>query len=588
MIFLKLRETDLMNVRAKKLFPLPALIVALGLLPTGGVSAQSFANLHNFTLPSGLPSFTNTDGILPSANLILGGTTLYGTAVLGGAAGKGAVFAVNTDGSGFTNLHNFIISDGANPEAGLLLAGNTLYGTTRLGGPSGNGTVFAVRTNGTGFTNLYLFTGGNDGAYPESGLVLAGGVLYGTAVNGGSAGNGTVFCLSTNGTSFTNLHSFTATGGTGTNGDGALPFAGLALGGNTLYGTTANGGSAGNGTVFALSANGANFTNLHSFTALTAGTNEDGTVSHAAPLLVGNTLYGTTASGGSAGNGTVFSLSTSGAGFTNLHNFTALSGGINSDGANPEVGLILSGGTLYGVAGNGGAGGRGVVFCLGTSGAGFTNLHGFSALAGGNTNTDGAFPRGALVAAGGALYGTAYQGGYSANGTVFGLMESGFTVSGAVELQAFGGSSRQVRFGMSAVVGGVTNYLQTNDVVLNFAGGVAGYNLPVPPNTTHISVKTAWNLRRRQAVAFVNGAATVSFTGANRLNAGDLANGGVGIDFTDNVVSSSDYLLMLGYYLQPVNGDPNVARADVDGDGAVGSSDYLLLLGNYLQMGDSL
>ena len=49
-------------------------------------------------------------------------------------------------------------SDGAIPEAGLILSGNTLYGTTYWGGTNGNGTVFAVNTNGTGFTTLYSFT----------------------------------------------------------------------------------------------------------------------------------------------------------------------------------------------------------------------------------------------------------------------------------------------------------------------------------------------------------------------------------------------------------------------------------------------
>ena len=84
----------------------------------------------------------------------------------GGSSGNGTVFAVNTDGTGFTNLHSFTAksglastnSDGAYPSAGLILSGNTLYGTANGGGSSGNGTVFAVNTDGTGFTNLHSFT----------------------------------------------------------------------------------------------------------------------------------------------------------------------------------------------------------------------------------------------------------------------------------------------------------------------------------------------------------------------------------------------------------------------------------------------
>jgi len=65
------------------------------------------------------------------------------------------VFAVNTDGTGFTTLHSFTAggtnssgvftnSDGAYPQAGLILSGNTLYGTASSGGGSGSGTVFSL------------------------------------------------------------------------------------------------------------------------------------------------------------------------------------------------------------------------------------------------------------------------------------------------------------------------------------------------------------------------------------------------------------------------------------------------------------
>jgi uncharacterized repeat protein (TIGR03803 family) len=52
---------------------------------------------------------------------------------------------------------------------------------------------------------------------------------------------------------FTTLHSFTAVSGSGANSDGATPYAGLILSGNTLYGSASAGGGSGNGTVFSLS-----------------------------------------------------------------------------------------------------------------------------------------------------------------------------------------------------------------------------------------------------------------------------------------------------------------------------------------------
>ncbi|MDQ6631903.1 MAG: hypothetical protein M3Y82_09120, partial [Verrucomicrobiota bacterium] len=72
------------------------------------------------------------------------------------------------------------------------------------GGSSGNGTIFAINTSGTGFTNLHSFTAlsplslgvNGDGATSQAGLILSGNTLYGTAAYGGSFGNGTLFSLS--------------------------------------------------------------------------------------------------------------------------------------------------------------------------------------------------------------------------------------------------------------------------------------------------------------------------------------------------------------------------------------------------------
>ena len=170
-----------------------------------GTNGLDFSTLYSFT--------GDTDGMEPWAGVILSGDTLFGTASAGGAAGNGAVYAVSTGGSGFTNLHSFTATghtsatngDGAVPYGGLLLSGERLYGTTSAGGKSGRGTIFAINANGTGFTNLYNFTGGSDGATPAGGLLLWSNILYGTATAGGISGNGTVFSVNTNGTGFITL-----------------------------------------------------------------------------------------------------------------------------------------------------------------------------------------------------------------------------------------------------------------------------------------------------------------------------------------------------------------------------------------------
>ena len=76
---------------------------------------------------------------------------LYGTALAGNLSSTnwGIVFKINIDGSGFTNIYNFIGgSDGAGPVSTLVLNGNTFYGTTSAGGiasgAKGNGTLFSL------------------------------------------------------------------------------------------------------------------------------------------------------------------------------------------------------------------------------------------------------------------------------------------------------------------------------------------------------------------------------------------------------------------------------------------------------------
>jgi len=406
-----------MKTRVKKLFLLRVLIAGLGLTLTGRVTGQTLMTLHGFT--------NSPDGSHPSAGLILSGTTLYGTATAGGTNGQGMIFAVSANGTGYTNLYSFTGgSDGAEPNAGLILSGTTLYGTATGGGTNGAGTVFAVTTNGFNFTTLYSFTASytnssgvytnSDGANPYAGLILSGNTLYGTATVGGTNGYGTVFAVNTNGSNYTTLHNFTALFGPySTNSDGNTPYAGLILSGNTLYGTATRGGTNGYGTVFAIDTNGTGFTNLYSFTG-----GNDGASPYGGLILSGNTLYGTALAGGTNGDGTVFALNTDGLVFANLHTFA----GYPNDGAEPYVGLILSGGTLFGTAQYGGTNGYGAVFAVNTNGSNFTTLYSFTATSGSNhTNSDGAYPYAGLILSGNTLYGTAYGGGSSNLGTVFAL-----------------------------------------------------------------------------------------------------------------------------------------------------------------------
>ena len=287
-----------------------------------------FTNLYTFSRGS--------NGFNPRAGLIASGGTLYGTTF---SDGSGTIFRINTDGTGFTNLHSFNYgSDGGDPSGELLLSGNTLYGMASSGGIGQYGTIFAVNTDGTGFTNLYTFTGGAEGAAgadggnPARSLILSGGTLYGTTAYGGSNDFGTVFAINTDGTGFTNLYSFYTTMGN------YILQGEMTLSGNTLYGTGSYGGAHGTGTVFAINTDGTGFTNIHSFSTLDPNgvNNKDGAEPMGGVALLGNTLYGTTSFAGSGGEGTIYSLTISPSATNTI-----------SVSASPSAGGAVSGGGTF-------------------------------------------------------------------------------------------------------------------------------------------------------------------------------------------------------------------------------------------------
>lgn len=401
--------------------------VAISLALTEGLSAQTFTILHNFDalIPS---MYTNNDGFSPHSGLILSGKTLYGTTGSAGAYGIGTVFAVNTDGTGFTNLHSFDGTIGnAEGEAGLVLSGNTLYGTIIYGGifsstshlanpvvVNGGGMIFSLNTNGGDFAIVHEFDpwNGAEGSHPYGGVTVSGGRLYGTTLGNGvtpatGPALGTVFGVNADGTGFATLHTFYNLCCPEINIDGAKPSDKLILLRSTLYGTARVGGCGGNGTVFRLNTDGTGFTVLHSFA---GGTNRNFNVINsdgANPwglLLVGSRAYGCTSTGGSSGSGTVFAVNADGTLFRTLHIFAPVSGPnyTNSDGASPRGVFAALGSTLYGTAESGGPSGAGTVFSINTDGSDFQVLHSF-------TGQDASGPRG-LVVSGTALYGTAWSG----------------------------------------------------------------------------------------------------------------------------------------------------------------------------------
>ena len=288
------------------------------------------------------------DGSAPIAPLTLSGNSLYGTTLLGGGsgAGLGTVFTINSDGSGYQVLHKFTggASDGSGPHSGVAMIGSTLYGTTTNGGANNRGALYSIHADGTNFQILHTFVGGtSDGTNPWGGLTLAGNKLFGTAESGGASNFGIIYSINPDGTGFQIVHSF------GGGLSGVDPVSSLIVSGSTIYGATLQGGNSIWGTVYSMSTDGTNFQILHSF----SGGTSDGRIPFGDLTLSGSKLFGTTSSAGPSNGGTVFSINTDGTGYHTIHNFGSPADEFGPAGGVSLIGGSLIGTTQVGGGGGG-------------------------------------------------------------------------------------------------------------------------------------------------------------------------------------------------------------------------------------------
>lgn len=268
---------------------------------------------------------------------------------------------------------------------------------------------------GSTFASLYSFAGGSDGSNPAAGLTALNGVLYGTTAQGGSAGEyGTVFSIKP-----PSQEKIVYRFG-GPPGDGQRPSGELSLLNGALYGTTAMGGSGGCatsgaygcGTVFAVTPGGQQ-KYLYSF----QGGSIDGAYPDAGVTVRNAALFGTTQSGGAFGYGMVFAITVYGEEGT-LYNFL---GSLDGDGAVPKASLFeFQYGVFYATTQQGGTPKRkcgaftgcGTVYSI-TVGGREGALYSFKG------GKDAWGPIGNLVAIKNRLFGAAEFGGAYRNGAVF-------------------------------------------------------------------------------------------------------------------------------------------------------------------------
>lgn len=309
---------------------------------------------------------------------------LYGT-LPSKTSFQGSIFVSTTSGV-VTLLYAFQGLDGSSPQSGLSLGfdGN-FYGTTEVGGGPGMGTVFSFGSGG--LNSLHSFSGGSDGAYPWTPPIQApDGNIYAITSDGDNPG--TIYRITPSG-------AFSAIGTAPSE-----TIAPLILGSDgNLYGTTPNGGTFNEGTVFQLTITGKvpKLKIIHNFkTDGIDGTNPSGPVMQGAD----GKLYGTTVWQGTADQGIVFVMTLSGGGYKVLHSFQG------TEGTNVYAGLVQgSDKFLYGVAARGGTNSVGTLFKVSTTGKNFTVLHDFDTPSG---DTPFATP---MLHTNGIIYGLTHHGG---------------------------------------------------------------------------------------------------------------------------------------------------------------------------------
>ena len=326
------------------------------------------------------------DGVKPCPELVQGSDgNFYGTTHEGGSAGQGTVFMATPAGK-ITILHSFadgtVPNDGAQPEFGLVQGPDAdLYGVTSEGGylaardtnGLGGGVVFRIAPTGA-MKIMHCFGDGavkNDGVRPAARLIVGPqGGFWGVTSSGGlSYPNnwGTVFRMDRTG-KMAIVHCFAPYGGTSvavqrgaaavTYGaprsdlprvlgqpsfmDGMDPNSLAIAPGDGIIGTTQQGGIAGKGMVFRITAQG-KFTILHSFGARTS---RDGQCPVGGLVLASDgDFYGVTYSGGTDGQGTIFRINRR-LGESVVHAFVYSTAGL--DGTMPVSLMLSRGGEFYG------------------------------------------------------------------------------------------------------------------------------------------------------------------------------------------------------------------------------------------------
>lgn len=266
-------------------------------------TGKDFSVIYNFEQGdnNGIGNEPHHDAMLNYNN------TLYGVTVYGGINNNGVIFKINPDGSGYAPVHVFKggIDDGAQPHSGVLEINNVFFGMTAEGGSEGKGVIYKINPDSSGFSVLYSFNK-STGHNPHGRLTLGsdGHTVFGMTKTGGPGGLGLVFSYDISNSTYKTVHTFTKGKDNGNTSEHGF----VTLSNNKIFGMTHYGGEHDKGIIFSVNEDSSDFKIIHSFNDKSG----EGYSPYGSLKLFDGYFYGTTQEGGENKRGSIFRISTDG------------------------------------------------------------------------------------------------------------------------------------------------------------------------------------------------------------------------------------------------------------------------------------
>jgi hypothetical protein len=349
-----------------------------GVLYRINLDGFGFAKLKDFTTADGSPAGSPWEN---STTLLAFGNVLYGVSHDGENWG-GILYSIDASGGNFQELFKFgeylewdsqtqktlYSSQGYRPFLHFM-DGNTIYGSCEWGTDSGKGSIFKINTDGSGFQELHVFRGGADGERPVQ-IVDGGNVIYGITSQGGIANKGTIFRINKDGSGYSLIRTMA----------GDVYLKSLAFWNGKLYVCSDEGGEKTkqmayvDGFIFSINPDGSGYRHLKTFDGYSSSRKIDSLSRLDDPIQIGihnNQIFGLATSGSSLKEknlrGGLFRMNLDGTAYSRILAFNSLDKG--PTGSYP-TGFIIHNGVLYGTNSEGGAGGVGTLYSFNLGGSG--------------------------------------------------------------------------------------------------------------------------------------------------------------------------------------------------------------------------